>query len=903
MRGARPWTGVAVLSIGALLLVPRVGFPGNGDAAVRSTGPALAAELRSAGRPVRPPTRGGLVRLTPRAWAWVARHERSSNGALFVGDTAALVVDPGLTPGTAREFLAAVHAVTAIPVRYVVLTHWHPDHALGVACLTPRPFRVLAHPLNRRRFAEGGARALASLRAAATEEKERSELAACRLVLPDETVAQRRFIDLGGYTVEVRHLGPAHTEGDLVVWSPADAVLAAGDIFMRDASPSMGEGSITGWIAALDTLLALAPRHAIPGHFAPGSAKDLRRFREYLNAQLTGVETELAAGVPPDSVPVRLRFPEFADFGQYPQYDATFSGNARAVVREVLARPARPGDRGGFAILATLKVGQNPHQIAFSADGKTAWIAAAGSDAVARVDVASLKVTGLISVPGTPLGVAPLPDGSRDGVARLAVALFGSDGIVRLSFPGALSESSAERLPPVVSLHTGGAPSLLVGPLPENRYLIASEKTDRVWLLNAAAFRLERAYEVGRRPFPPAATSDGRLAFVPGYDDGSVTVIDLWNGRVLDTVDVGEHPSGGTVLPGDVDYAVAVRGEHRIRFINTASHRVVGELSGGIGRSPFSVVAAPNGRLAFVNNTEDADVSVIALPERRVVARVPVGKIPIVMAVHPSGRTLWVSSEGSHTLSVIRIPARWRMAAPMDAASGAVTEVAVLGMIHGAHRGSRRWGLEQVRETIRRIAPDAVCAEIPPDRWERIWSDYTERGVIEDPRILRFPEYTDVLLPLAIEMGFEIIPCAGWTQEMSDLRNARIRAFESDSARSGDRAAYHAALARLRAKYPGEIDEIDDPRVIHSKAYDERMREELGPYDRYLNDWIGPGGWTNINRAHLRLIDRAIRSHRGQRLLVTFGSGHKYWILEKLRARSDVQLLEVAPFLPAATGG
>ena len=79
-------------------------------------------------------------------------------------------------------------------------------------------------------------------------------------------------------------------------------------------------------------------------------------------------------------------------------------------------------------------------------------------------------------------------------------------------------------------------------------------------------------------------------------------------------------------------------------------------LEEGIGESPFSVVVAPDGRLAFVNNTASHDVSVVKLPERRVVARIAVGEIPIVMAVHPSGETLWVSSEGSHEVSVISIP-------------------------------------------------------------------------------------------------------------------------------------------------------------------------------------------------------------------------------------------------------
>lgn|GEM_PF-1110345 len=78
---------------------------------------------------------------------------------------------------------------------------------------------------------------------------------------------------------------------------------------------------------------------------------------------------------------------------------------------------------------------------------------------------------------------------------------------------------------------------------------------------------------------------------------------------------------------------------------NTASHLNTGELSDGIGASPFSLVVTPNGRLAFVNNTASHDISVIDVAERRVIQRVWVPDVPIVMAVHPSGGELWVSAE------------------------------------------------------------------------------------------------------------------------------------------------------------------------------------------------------------------------------------------------------------------
>lgn len=133
---------------------------------------------------------------------------------------------------------------------------------------------------------------------------------------------------------------------------------------------------------------------------------------------------------------------------------------------------------------------------------------------------------------------------------------------------------------------------MIIGPYPGDRYLVSVEQADSMHVFDGAGFTFVESYPTGDRPFPAAVTSDGRLAFVPGYADGTVTIIDLFNDRVIDTVQVGTHPSGGAVLRGDEEYAVVVRGENKIVFINTASHLVVGELTEGIGESPFSLVVA-----------------------------------------------------------------------------------------------------------------------------------------------------------------------------------------------------------------------------------------------------------------------------------------------------------------------
>ena len=185
------------------------------------------------------------------------------------------------------------------------------------------------------------------------------------------------------------------------------------------------------------------------------------------------------------------------------------------------------------------------------------------------------------------------------------------------------------------------------------------------------------------------------------------------------------------------------------------------------------------------------------------------------------------------------------------------TPVAVLGMIHDGHLESPSWGLDQVRETIRRFDPDVVCAEIPPGHWPRTLADWQERQVVEDSRVKRFPEYTDVLLPLMNEMSFEVVPCAAWTEEMAAERRERLQRFEEDPEQAENYAEYLRRKAEVERRHAADVIDEDDPRVIHSKLYDRRTAESLAPYDEMLNDWIGAGGWTHINEAHFALIEQA----------------------------------------------
>lgn len=225
-------------------------------------------------------------------------------------------------------------------------------------------------------------------------------------------------------------------------------------------------------------------------------------------------------------------------------------------------------------------------------------------------------------------------------------------------------------------------------------------------------------------------------------------------------------------------------------------------------------------------------------------------------------------------------------------------EVVVLGMIHGSHRESEHYGIDVVKGLIRAIDPDWVLAEIPPDRFPIAMAEFKESGTITEPRVSRFPEYVDALFPLTREMSFEIVPTAGWTRPMADARGAALKAIREDPSRADDWAAYEAANARSEEAVKAFGAE-DDPRWIHTDAYDKAVEISLAVYNDLFNEELGPGGWDNINAAHYGNIARALDEHTGEgkRFLITYGAGHKGWFLRQLRQRGDIELLEVRGFL------
>ena len=186
-----------------------------------------------------------------------------ANAVAIAGTDATLVVDPLIAPSQARFVEEALHARGFPPIRHVLLTHHHTDHTLGAA-----------HFL--------GARIHATPACAERMRREHPAIIAGRLdVFPDARpvvptdVFTDTTVDLGGLTVRLLQVGPAHTDGDAIAYT--EQVVVCGDLIFNGYSYNYEDATP----ARLEETLAALPASAlyIPGHGAAGG-------RDIVDAQI-----------------------------------------------------------------------------------------------------------------------------------------------------------------------------------------------------------------------------------------------------------------------------------------------------------------------------------------------------------------------------------------------------------------------------------------------------------------------------------------------------------------------------------------------------------------------------------------------------------------------------------------
>lgn len=248
-----------------------------------------------------------------------------------------LVVDTLYDLPLTREMIGLYATVHPDPVRRVVNTHHNGDHCWGNQLFTDAT--IIGHRGCVARFHDflpSQAEAIRTMQSPpehlATLQRELSpfDFSGIELRAPDHVLDGDATFDLDGVPVEIRYVGPAHTEGDLVVYLPEDGVLFAGDVFFHRCTPIGWEGSTDRWIEALRTIEQLTPQWVVPGHGPVCGVEGVREMREYLEYVQREARAHWAAGLTPLDACLRI------DLGPYATWTdpARLAANVHRVYRE-----------------------------------------------------------------------------------------------------------------------------------------------------------------------------------------------------------------------------------------------------------------------------------------------------------------------------------------------------------------------------------------------------------------------------------------------------------------------------------------------------------------------------------------------------------------------------------------
>ncbi len=209
------------------------------------------------------------------------------NIGISVGDDGIVMVDDQYAP-LAPKIEAALKAITAKPVRFIINTHYHGDHTGGNEAFG-KSAPLVAHENVRKRLASGTM--------THGEAVPPAPIGALPIVTFDESLT----LHLNGEDIRAVHTPHGHTDGDAVIWFTKSNVVHMGDQFFNGRFPFVDRdngGSVRGLIANVDHVLTMMPDDVkvIPGHGALSDKNGLRQFVAMLKATSAAVESGIASG-------------------------------------------------------------------------------------------------------------------------------------------------------------------------------------------------------------------------------------------------------------------------------------------------------------------------------------------------------------------------------------------------------------------------------------------------------------------------------------------------------------------------------------------------------------------------------------------------------------------------------
>ena len=205
------------------------------------------------------------------------------NIGVLSGEEGVFLIDDQYAPMVPR-IKAAAEKLTSAPVRMIVNTHWHGDHAGGNERFGEEGVVIMAHDNVRKRMSKS------HFSKFFLQEVPPSPAAA----LPVITFSDGVSVHLNGQTLNVEHVAPAHTDGDSIIWFVEANAVHLGDLFFNGLYPFIdldSGGDVRGMVRAAEYALSRvdADTKIMPGHGPLADRDDLEEYIRMLKTSIEGV--------------------------------------------------------------------------------------------------------------------------------------------------------------------------------------------------------------------------------------------------------------------------------------------------------------------------------------------------------------------------------------------------------------------------------------------------------------------------------------------------------------------------------------------------------------------------------------------------------------------------------------
>ena len=239
-----------------------------------------------------------LQKIGNGVWAAIVSDDglAGGNAGFVIGDDGVAVIDTFQDPRPAKALLAEIRKLTALPIKFVVNTHYHLDHVNGNDVFAAAGATIVAHRNVRAWIRTENIKMLDP--PVTAEKKARVQSLTMPAVVHDSHVD----LFLGSRRISVRYY-PGHTGGDSVVWVPDAHVVFCGDMLWKEHVPNLIDASTQAWIGSLDAMPKdYGASTWVPGHGDVASAQDVLSFRKYLADLRADVQREQKAGKSGDAL-------------------------------------------------------------------------------------------------------------------------------------------------------------------------------------------------------------------------------------------------------------------------------------------------------------------------------------------------------------------------------------------------------------------------------------------------------------------------------------------------------------------------------------------------------------------------------------------------------------------------